>query len=494
MKPIVLIHGYSSESPTPDPTSIGNIYGDLPQRLRAAYDVVEVDLSRYVSLNDSVSVADIARALQRAFLEQHPGLLKEGFHVVIHSTGALVIRTWIRLFSPRPSPILNLVYLAGANLGSGWASIGQGQVARWGRFVFERGAQRGLKVLQALELGSSATLDLHLSFLREGTRMLDDYKVQEYVIIGTQADPDWFEFPVRYAHEDGSDGVVRVAAGNLNFNYLTIEPNDEAATLPWSAVHAAVQAASVKANFPVYYKVTSRSMAGTGGRPPIPFGIPFQCAHSGKSMGIVSGREPRPQVERMLRLALETERTTAAWQRTAAAFNRETEQTYEEARTMRKPGFFNFLTEPRNQYDPHAQIIFRLRDQDGNPIPIASSDIFFVSEQSTKGTIPIQSLIENTVVSGAAPNCLVFYVRLSRFDRRAKGWVDQLAEVGDFALEITAIEPAAPAQDPLISYLPVRIPLTSKQLASFIQRHRTTIVDVTLLRLPSPEVYQLVKS
>ena len=161
---------------------------------------------------------------------------------------------------------------------------------------------------------------------------------------------------------------------------------------------------------------------------------------------------------------------------------------------MRKPGLFNFLTEPRNQYDPHAQIIFRLRDQDGNPIPIASSDIFFVSEQSTKGTIPIQSLIENTVVSNAAPNCIVFYVRLSRFDRRAKDWVDQLAQVGDFALEITAIEPAAPVQNPLISYLPVRLPLTSKQLANFIQPHRTTIIDVTLLRLPSPEVYQLIKS
>lgn len=494
MKTIVLIHGYSSESPTADPVSIGNIYGDLPQRLRAAYDVVEVDLSRYVSLNDSVSVADIARALQRAFLEQHPALLKEGFHVVIHSTGALVIRTWIRLFSPQPSPIQNLVYLAGANLGSGWACVGQGQVARWGRFVFERGAQRGFKVLQSLELGSSTTLDLHLSFLREGNRMFDDYKVQEYVVIGTQADPDWFEFPIRYAHEDGSDGVVRVAAGNLNFNYLTIEPNEEAATLPWSAVQAALQAASAKADFPIYYKVSSRSLAGVGARTAVPFGIPFQCAHSGKAMGIVSGTAPRPQVERMLRLALETDPTNAAWQRTGAAFARETEQTFEQARTMRKPGLFNFLTEPRNQYDPHAQIIFRLRDQDGNPIPIASSDIFFVSEQSTKGTIPIQSLIENTVVSNASPNCLVFYVRLLRFDRRAKDWVDQLAQVGDFALEITAIEPAAPAHDALISYLPVRLPLTSKQLANFIQPHRTTVIDVTLLRLPSPEVYQLIKS
>src|SRR5207249_10711219 len=224
MKPVVLIHGYSAESPSADPTSIANIYGTLPQRLRGSYDVIEVDLSRYVSLNDSVSVADIARGLNRGLLEQHPGLLESGFHVVIHSTGALVIRKWIADFSPKPSPVRNLGYLAGANLGSGWATIGQGQVARWGRFVFERGAQRGVKVLQALELGSGGTIDMHLRFLTKPFRMLEDYQVQEFVIIGTQADPSWFEFPVRYAHEDGSDGVIRVSATNLNFNHVVIGP------------------------------------------------------------------------------------------------------------------------------------------------------------------------------------------------------------------------------------------------------------------------------
>src|SRR5947208_6421838 len=185
MKPVVLIHGYSAESPSPDPTSIANIYGSLPQRLRGSYDVIEVDLSRYVSLNDSVSVADIARGLNRALLEQHPDLLESGFHVVVHSTGALVIRKWIADFSPKPSPVRNLVYLAGANRGSGWATIGQGQIARWGRFVFERGAQRRLKVLQALELGSGDTIDMHLSFITPGNQMLENYKVQEFVLIGT---------------------------------------------------------------------------------------------------------------------------------------------------------------------------------------------------------------------------------------------------------------------------------------------------------------------
>ena len=494
MKPVVLIHGYSAESPSADPTSIANIYGTLPQRLRGSYDVIEVDLSRYVSLNDSVSVADIARGLNRALLEQHPGLLESGFHVVIHSTGALVIRKWIADFSPKPSPVRNLVYLAGANLGSGWATIGQGQIARWGRFVFERGAQRGVKFLQSLEFGSSSTIDLHLSFMRQDSRMAEDYKVQEYIIVGTQADPSWFEFPIRYAHEDGSDGVVRVSASNLNFNYLEIGPKKDTAVLPWPAIQTAVQAAAAKADFPEYYEVKSTSYAGKN-RLLVPCGIPYRCAHSGDTMGVISGTVPQEQIERMLKLALETpERTLTAWQRAVAAYDRETAQTFDNARRMQKPGLSNFLSDPRNQYDPHSQVIIRLRDQDGLPIPIGNSDIFFVSNQQEKGTTPIQSLMQDTSVSGVSPNVILFYLRVKKFQRKEQDWVDQLANVYDFALEITAIEPAAPSQNPLVSYLPLRIALNRRQMSNLIQPHRTTIIDVTLLRLPSPEVYQLIKS
>ena len=494
MKPVVLIHGYSAESPSADPTSIANIYGTLPQRLRGSYDVIEVDLSRYVSLNDSVSVADIARGLNRALLEQHPGLLESGFHVVIHSTGALVIRKWIADFSPKPSPVRNLVYLAGANLGSGWATIGQGQIARWGRFVFERGAQRGVKFLQSLEFGSSSTIDLHLSFMRQDSRMAEAYKVQEYIIVGTQADPSWFEFPIRYAHEDGSDGVVRVSASNLNFNYLEIGPKKDVAVLPWPAIQTAVQAAAAKADFPEYYEVKSTSYAGKN-RLLVPCGIPYRCAHSGDTMGVISGTVPQEQIERMLKLALETpERTLTAWQRAVAAYDRETAQTFDNARRMQKPGLSNFLSDPRNQYDPHSQVIIRLRDQDGLPIPIGNSDIFFVSNQQEKGTTPIQSLMQDTSVSGVSPNVILFYLRVKKFQRKEQDWVDQLANVYDFALEITAIEPAAPSQNPLVSYLPLRIALNRRQMSNLIQPHRTTIIDVTLLRLPSPEVYQLIKS
>jgi hypothetical protein len=490
MKPILLIHGYSAESPEPDTASINAIYGDLADYLKTAFgaDVISINISRYISLNDAVSIFDIARALDRALKQDHPALLQTGFHVIIHSTGALVIRYWLKLFSPKPSPIANLIHLAGANLGSGWAIIGRGQLARWGRFVLQNGAQRGLKVLQALELGSSETIDMHLHFLRPGNRMLEDYQIQEYIIIGTQADVGWFTIPIRYAKEDGSDGTVRVSASNLNFNYMRLVPRPEAFTLGWSEVQTAIANTNTTQPIPAYYQIdeTSRPILD---RREIPFAIPCNCAHTGDSSGIVSGTLPKTQVHGLIVSALSVpERSPDAWSALVDSFHQATASTYNTARAAR-PQISNFLVDHRNQYDAHAQVIIRIQDQDGHPVPIDSGDIFFVSEQQRKDTIPIQSLIEDTVVSNVSPNCICFYLRINRFDPSANDWVYRLGNVQDFALEITAIEPATPNHDPSVAYVPLRLPLSADKLAQWVQAHRSTIIDVTLVRLPAPQNY-----
>jgi hypothetical protein len=211
-------------------------------------------------------------------------------------------------------------------------------------------------------------------------------------------------------------------------------------------------------------------------------------------MGIVSGELPKQQVQRLLKVALETpERSQRDWSNAVDTFDKETTATYDTARTMQRPGLFTFLQDPRNQYDPHSQVIVRLRDQNDLPIPIANSDIHFDSNQQDPKTIPMQKLVEDTSVSGISPNSILFYLRVNRFDGKSKQWVDQLALLDDFALEITAIEPATPAQTPLVSYLPLRIPLKKTQVAKFIQPHRTTLIDVQLVRVPAPDVYQLMR-
>lgn len=491
MEPIVLIHGYSAESQETTKSAIEQIYGTLPKALRDQYGreaVVEIDLSRYISLEDGVTVDDISRALDRALREEFSRLLKGPFHVIVHSTGALVIRNWIRRFSKKLSPIRNLIYLAGANLGSGWAHIGKGQLAKWAGLVFQAGAERGVRVLDALELGSDWTLDLHLHFLRPGFTMAGDYKVYEHVIIGTQADVKWFTIPIRYAKEDGSDGVIRVAASNLNFHYLRFGPTAGALALTWK--EAATQAskhAARRGERKALYELKESSRPGLAGRPEVPFAISYESAHSGDEMGIVTGSLPRPQVLRLLTTALETR--PPQWPARVETFRQETDATYQKALTAQAPAWWSkWLDEPRAQYDPHAQLVFRIRDQDGRSVP--HYDIFFDSVRSkTDPSLAIRRLFEDKHVNDLSPHIITFYLRTNPFSKEQNTWVPKVPEVNGCFLEVSAVEP----QTGEILYLPMRFEFTPEQLNTWLVGHRTTVIDVELLRLPSPEIFRLVR-
>ncbi|MBU0675525.1 MAG: alpha/beta hydrolase [Proteobacteria bacterium] len=492
MRPIVLIHGYSAESTETDSKSIEGIYGTMPDDLRTIYgpdQVVEIDLSRWISLEDGLTIDDIARGLQRALqADEYKDLLVDGFDVIIHSTGALVIRNWFKKFSPRPSPLGNLIYLAGANLGSGWAHIGKGQLAKWGRFIFQGGAERGVQVLDALEFGSEEALDLHLFFLDPEHSLDQVYQVREHVVIGSQADVKWFEMPIRYAKEDGSDGVIRAAAGNLNFIYCHLTPTEEAEQLDWETVaEEETMHLSRTGERKEFYRVTTLSVPGGDGRAELPFAIPYECAHTGDEMGIVIGSKCRQQVLKLINLALLSDGSN--WPGRVGLFQQETDSTYEQVKTKKKPAKWPWSTDPRTQYDPHAQVIFRLRDQDGRPI--RHYDIFFDSHVGqVKGATPIGSLIEDKHVNQQSSNCICFYLRVAAFDKKLKQWVNKLDQVGDIHLEISATEP----ETDLITYLPFRHEIPAAKLKEWIRPHTTTIFDIQLLRLPGPKVFMITRN
>lgn len=489
MKPIVFIHGYSAESEETNKKAIEGIYGDLPRTLRAAYgdaSVVEIDLARYISLDDGISIDDIAYAMDRDLVDNYPHLLSSGFHCLIHSTGALVIKNWIRNFSPRPSPLQNLVHLAGANWGSGWAHVGKTQFAKWGRAIFGAG-ERGLRILDALELGSSWTIDLHTWFLDKANDLQAKYGVYEHIIVGTQADVAWYEAPVRYAKEDGSDGVVRVSASNLNYNYLSFEPTDEAIQLSWAEAKAqSDRNIERRGNARPYYKIATASRPGIGGRKEIPFAIPYECAHSGANMGIVTGSKPRQQLLSLIDLALKS--TPSNWQGRVAKFEAETQRTYEMALTEQSTNWIKkWISKPRAQYDKHAQVIFRLRDQDGRPVE--NYDVFFdsVANKSDKSK-PLREIIETSHANKVTRGCICFYLRTDAFDDAENRWVAQVPKVNGCHIEITASEPAS--QD--VCYLPLRYEFSSRELNEYLSAHRTTIIDIELLRVPSGQVYRMV--
>ncbi len=493
MEPIVLIHGYSAESSDTTPQAIHDIYGTFPDGLRAVYgaaNVIEVDVSRYVTLEDGVTIDDISRALDRALRQDHAQLFASGFNVLVHSTGALVIRNWVRTFSGQPSPVKRILYLAGANFGSGWAHIGKGQLAKWARFVFQAGAESGVRVLDALELGSSWTLDLNVHFMRRGSRMRADYGIFEFVIVGTQADVKWFEAPIRYAREDGSDGVVRVSASNVNTHYMHFRSTKAAQELAWPAAAAQEQQHLQRTGQrDSWYERVEAFAPGLDAMPQIPFAIPYQCAHTGDDMGIVIGKQPRDQVIRLVRTALGVS-SDPEWQAAGASFDAETDLTFGEARKFQAPGFWKHLIdEPRAQYDAHAQIVFRVRDQDGRPVE--HFDIFFDSESTPeKSIVPIRDLLEDRHVNDTTPNVIAFYLRTHAWSEQTGDWEPRLPDVRGLYLEVSATEP----QTDQIAYLPMRYELTSDELVAWIAPHRTTVIDIELLRLPSDRIFMMVKA
>ncbi|MGE4489638.1 MAG: hypothetical protein AB7E95_08855 [Kiritimatiellales bacterium] len=479
MKPILLIHGYSSEGKE---TPVAKIYGTLPDELRKTLgteNVKELDLSRWISLSDGISLDDVSLAMDRALNTEYPELLNSGFHVIIHSTGALVARNWIKKFSPKPSPVNTLIHLAGANFGSGLAHIGKGQMARWGRFL-TIGTGSGFRILNELEFGSWKTLDLHLHFLNEGTRMLQDYQVQEYCMIGSQV-PELFRFaPIRYVKEDSSDCTVRTSAGNLNFNYVRIVPNPKSLTDNQlkRLVSRRLNGKPVSGN---QYQIETISVAGEKDRPGIPFAIPYEIAHSGDEIGIVSGEKNRRDIQALIKIALNTPRDPAAYAKAEKKFSETRKATFQKAAKLKSR-----LTEwnPQSQYEGHAQIIFRIRDQDG--LPVEHFDVFLHSETAENS---LGAMIEDKHCNKNDKGTITFYLRTQQFNKRNGTWKERLDNVIPLDIEITGEEPLSDR----ISYVPLSIHLNPDQIRSVVKSFQTTIIDITLTRLPSSQVFEITR-
>jgi hypothetical protein len=192
-------------------------------------------------------------------------------------------------------------------------------------------------------------------------------------------------------------------------------------------------------------------------------------------------------VLKLIQAALEAQPNT--WPQLVATFQKETDGTYARALKEESPAWWKkWLDDPRAQYDHHAQVIFRLRDQDKRPIQ--HFDIYFESKQGDAKARPIQTLFEDKHLNLVSPNILTFYLRTNAFDKKAKdpNWFSQIPEVKACALEITAVDPETGE----VLYLPFRLELDTEQLSQWIQGHRTTIMDVELLRLPSPDVFKMI--
>lgn len=217
-RPIVLIHGYSANS-----TAFASWHRILQGW---GYSPNDIHVCNYVSLSDEVTIADLARGFEDA-LQGQPGLDEgEAFDAIVHSTGMLVLRSWLALAPERRARLKHLVGLAPASFGSPLAHKGRTYLGRAIRGNPVEGPdfrEAGDKILSALELGSKYTWELAHKDLLGSERFYGDSGLPFVsVFCGT----DGYKGIMSVVNEPGTDGTVRLAGAALNTRKIEIDLRD----------------------------------------------------------------------------------------------------------------------------------------------------------------------------------------------------------------------------------------------------------------------------
>jgi hypothetical protein len=419
---VFLIHGWSVQETT--------TYQALHHQLTAhGFDLHEIFLGRYVSLDNEVEIKDLSGALHNELKRLLGRSAWAGpFHFITHSTGALIVKHWtVHHYRPpfsRNRPLRNVVFLAGPHFGSRLAHHGRSMLAH-ARYI----GDTGKKVLEALELGSPFSWDSNGAWLDPGH--WKGKGIRPFCLIGDKVERAAFAsriFPAGY--EKGSDMVVRVAAANLNFRRYRLRGDSDRLELE-------------------------------GEIREVPFGALDDCTHSGPKHGIMNaitmGADPRLPRYRNLRLILDclgvrTGGDYSAVRDRLAAVTRKTRRTRA----------------------PFAQLDFRFRDNNGDPIDDYSFVLGYLEGRNgrkRKASDTVAHIHKNKI----DPCRLTALIECGRVNRRLTYFVELDSKSGT----------------DLYSYLPD--PLFRKLIGGRIQElvvpDQTTQIDVVLAREPHRSLF-----
>ena len=222
MLPIIILHGWSDTSDS---------FQALAIWLRTnGFDVIDIFLGDYLSMNDEITLFDLGLAFRRALEKNNIPQARHSFNLVVHSTGGLVAREYLRQFcldsdtgirDATKTPIQHLCMLAPANFGSPLATLGKSILGRiFKGWKWDGFGESGKRVLDALELASPYSYDLALDDLFDASfSIFAPSNTLTTILTGTAPYPDSLRSSL---HEDGSDGTVRVATANLMASYFKV--------------------------------------------------------------------------------------------------------------------------------------------------------------------------------------------------------------------------------------------------------------------------------
>jgi len=478
---VLLVHGWSVRDPS--------TYGGLPERLKREakrhpeleLDVRQIWLSEYTSFHNEVTLPDIVRAFQAALEQELGDELKAGrrFACITHSTGGPVIRAWLQQQyldkGIYKTPMSHLVMLAPANFGSALVQLGLAKLSRLRSAWFE-GVDVGTGVLDWLELGSEPSIALNRDWLEQGGGMIGPEGVFPFVLTGQAHDPYLYDFINSYSGETGSDGAVRVAAANLNFSYLRV---DQQAPVADKKSKLGYSAPLLQAGKPQL-------------APAVPMAVLPNTCHSDVRMGIMRSITPDERPHATVGAILEAlaVRDQAGYAKAFDHFSAITAETQEREQVEDRSRISPYAAQAI--HDPCAMLVFRVRDDQGNPLK--DFDVILTAgPEDNPNHLPPGFFIDRQR-NHLDPGCVVYYVNTARL----LGTPAVLHQ----GKELRPALPAAPSlglrvipfpQDGFVHYLPAILKTDAKHLAALIKPNQTAIVDIVLKRLVREGVYRLTR-
>jgi hypothetical protein len=315
---VVLIHGYSDE---------GGSFDLWKEALvQQGYPTTDLSVCSYETLTNELTIKDIAEGFDRA-LAIKAGLDKgEPFDAIVHSTGMLVVRSWLTAYStsdPRRNRLKHLVGLAPATWGSPLAHKGRSLIGSIFKGRKELGPdfmEAGNQILDGLELGSRFTWDLAHRDLLTTEPFYGPTRATPFVFIfcGNRGYRGLREL----INEDGTDGTVRWAGCSLDARKIVLDLTGGNTPLPDAAPRVA---APIPANADV------------------PVTFVDDTDHGG-----IIRQPPQGLVQRVLEaLQVGTAADFAAWQAETAKWS----------------------ASARGRIDKYQQFVVRLIDERGDPVP-----------------------------------------------------------------------------------------------------------------------------
>ena len=223
-RPVVIVHGYSDR---------GVSATKWCQALQAnGYAATDIHVADYLTLTNEVTIKDIAEAFDRAVRLKANLNTTEPFDAIVHSTGMLVVRSWMTTYEKRRNRLKHLIGLAPATFGSPLAAQGRsllGAVFK-GRHQFGPDfMEQGDLVLSQLELASPFTWDLaHQDLLSQKTPVYGDGTDTPYafIFIGLQ---NYGTIKSLITESKGTDGTVRWAGAGFNCRKIAMDLSQDPA-------------------------------------------------------------------------------------------------------------------------------------------------------------------------------------------------------------------------------------------------------------------------